>query len=44
MHKFGKNTVIFFNKGNATFDDMNKLINHVSNEVFKKWYQTWKRN
>ena len=31
-----KHCNFFINKGNATFDDMNKLINHVSNEVFKK--------
>ena len=31
-----KHCNFFVNKGNATFDDMNKLINHVSNEVFKK--------
>ena len=30
-----KHCNFFINKGNATFDDMNKLINHVSNEVFK---------
>ena len=26
----------FVNKGNASFDDMNRLINHVSREVYKK--------
>ncbi len=26
----------FVNKGNASFDDMNSLINHVSREVYKK--------
>ena len=31
-----KHCNFFINKGNATFDDMNKLINHVYNEVFKK--------
>ena len=37
MHQFLKNTVIFFvNKGNAKFNDMKKLINFVSENVFKK--------
>ena len=31
-----KHCNFFINKGNATFDDMNKLINHVSSEVLKK--------
>ena len=31
-----KHCNFFINKGNATFDDMNKLINYVSNEVLKK--------
>ena len=31
-----KHCNFFVNKGNATFDDMNKLINYVSNEVLKK--------
>ena len=31
-----KHCNFFVNKGNATFDDMNNLINHVSREVFKK--------
>ena len=35
MHQFQKNT-IFFVKGNAKFEDMKKLINFVSESVFKK--------
>ena len=31
-----KHCNFFINKGNATFNDMNKLINYVSSEVFKK--------
>ena len=31
-----KHCNFFINKGEATFDDMNKLINYVADEVFKK--------
>ena len=35
-HISEKHCNFFVNKGDATFDDMNNLINHVSSEVFKK--------
>ena len=31
-----KHCNFFVNKGNASFDDMNRLINYVSREVYKK--------
>ena len=34
--KFPQNTQIFVNDGNATFEDMLKLINYVKTEVKKK--------
>ncbi len=37
MRVFQKNIRIFFvNKGNASFNDMKKLINFVEKSVFKK--------
>ena len=40
MHIFQKNTQIFFvNKGNATFNDMKKLIDFVSKKSFRKNYE-----
>ena len=33
---FPINIVIFVNRGNATFDDMNKLIDFVSKKVLEK--------
>ena len=43
---FLKNTVTFFvNKGNASFKDMKRLIDFVSNNVFQKnWYKARKGN
>ena len=36
MRVYQKNTTIFVNKGNASFEDMNNLINYVSKQVFDK--------
>ena len=36
MLVFQKSIVIFVNKGNATFEDMSKLINFVSKKVLEK--------
>ena len=36
MHVFRTNIVIFVNKGNASFEDMSKLIDFVAKNVLEK--------